>query len=323
MSSKSWKGNGDKRPRAISTPLPDAPLISIVTPSFNQARFIGEALTSVQSQGYGNYEHIIIDGMSTDGTIEILHDQFSNSDQANVLWRSESDSGQSEALNKGFRLAKGEIIGWLNSDDCYQPNCFEHVARAFNNHPEIDILYGDYCLINESGEVLKIRREIEFNAFILRYHCVLYIPTTATFFRRRVFDENNWLDEKLHYAMDLEFFIRLSKRGYRFMHLSKVLADFRLQPTSKTCTSPDKQRAEHQRITIMTSPLLCNLPSRHLKKIMLSFLQLLAGVKRYSEKLQRGYYWEQLRSSAEERPCIRNFWPKRVKTAVNLERQGK
>ena len=322
MSSRIWKGDGDKRPLAVRTLLTDVPLISIVTPSFNQACFIGETLTSVQSQGYRNYEHIIIDGMSADGTIEILHNRSSNNDQTNVFWLSESDSGQSAALNKGFRLAKGEIIGWLNSDDRYQPNCFEHVARVFMDHPEIDILYGDYCLINESGEILKVRREIEFNAFILRYHRVLYIPTAATFFRRRIFDENNWLDEKLHYAMDFEFFIRLSERGYRFMHLSKVLADFRLQPTSKTCTSPDKQRAEHQQIIIMTSPLLYNLPSPHLETIMLSLLRLLAGVKRYFEKLQRGYYWEQLRSSAGA-AAIHNVLPERAKPAVNLERKGK
>lgn len=322
MRSKAWKDDGDKRALAVNTLLPDAPLISIVTPSFNQARFIDETLTSVQSQGYSNYEHIIIDGMSVDGTLEILHNRFSNNDETNVFWLSEPDTGQSEALNKGFRLAKGEIIGWLNSDDRYQPDCFEHVVRAFRDNPEIDILYGDYCLIDESGEILKVRREIEFNAFILRYHRVLYIPTTATFFRRRIIDENNWLDEKLHYAMDLEFFIRLSERGYRFMHLSRVLADFRLQPSSKTCASPDKQRAEHRQIIIMTSPLLYNLQSSHLKTITLSFLRLLAGVKRYSQKLRRGYYWEQLRASART-TGIRNVFPERTKPVANLEGRGK
>jgi glycosyltransferase involved in cell wall biosynthesis len=321
MSPKFWKTDGDKCAFLLNAPLSDAPLISIVTPSYNQARFIGETLTSVHSQDYCNYEHIIIDGMSTDGTIEILHDRSLNNDQSNVFWLSESDSGQSEALNKGFRLAKGEIVGWLNSDDRYQPNCFEHVIRAFRDHPEIDIVYGDYCLINESGKILGVRREIEFNAFILRYHRVLYIPTTTTFFRRRIFDENNWLDEKLHYAMDFEFFIRLSARGYRFMHLSKILADFRLQPTSKTCTSPDKQQAEHQ-IIITSSPLLYNLPSPHLEAIALLFLRSLAGAKRYSEKLLRGYYWDQLRLSAGG-AGIRNCFPEREKPAVNLEGRGK
>src|ERR1700760_120120 len=235
MSFITSKASSNRDVSAVKTMLTDVPLISVVTPSFNQACFIEEALTSVQSQNYRNYEHIIVDGMSSDGTVEILHNRLSNKDQTNVLLVSEPDNGQSDALNKGFRLAKGDIIGWLNSDDRYRPNCFEHVAKAFQDHPEIDIVYGDYCLINESSKILKVRREIDFNTFILLYHRVLYVPTTTTFFRRRVFDENNWLNEALHYAMDFEFFLRLSACGYRFMHLSKILADFRLQPASKTC----------------------------------------------------------------------------------------
>jgi glycosyltransferase involved in cell wall biosynthesis len=272
------------------------PFISIITPSFNQARYLDEMFTSVTNQRYDNYEHIVVDGMSTDGTLEILHNLGSNNERSNVAWISEMDSGQSEALNKGFRLAKGEIIGWLNSDDRYRPNCFDYVARIFRDHPDIDIVYGDYVLIDESGKLLRLRREIEFNAFILLYHRVLYIPTTATFFRRRIFDENNWLDERLNYAMDLEFFIRLSRRGYRFMHVPEVLADFRLHPNSKTCSSPDQQQAEHLQVVLAASRLLYNLPSPHLKGTMLLFLRLLACTRRYSEKLLRGYYWKQLTS---------------------------
>lgn len=279
---------------AARHPLTTSPFISIITPSFNQAPFLDEMFTSVATQHYDNCEHIVVDGMSTDSTLEILHSLGSNNDRSNVFWISETDSGQSEALNKGFRLAKGEIIGWLNSDDRYRPNCFDHVARAFRDHPEIDIVYGDYRLIDESGKPLRLRREIEFNEFILLYHRVLYIPTTATFFRRRIFDENNWLDEKLHYAMDLEFFIRLSKRGYRFMHVPEVLADFRLQPNSKTCSFPDQQQAEHRQIVLAASKLLYNLPTPYLRETTLSLLRLLACARRYSEKLLRGYYWERL-----------------------------
>src|SRR5271154_3223558 len=219
-----------------------SPLISVVTPSFNQREFIGEALASVQRQNHKNCEHLVIDGMSTDGTVDLLR---SLAGDKNIVWISEQDSGQSEALNKGFRRAKGEIIGWLNSDDRYRAGCFEHVVQAFEDNPEVDIIYGDYLTMDESGKVLKIRREIEFSAFILLYHRVLYIPTTATFFRRRIFDENNWLKENLQYAMDLEFFIRLSARGYRFKHLPEILAGFRIHPESKSCSFPDRQRREH------------------------------------------------------------------------------
>jgi hypothetical protein len=147
--------------------------------------------------------------------------------------------------------------------------------------------------------MLKVRREIEFNAFVLRYHRTLYIPTTTTFFRRRIFEEDNWLDEKLHYAMDLEFFIRLADRGYRFKHIPQLLADFRMQPKSKTCSSPDRQRLEHQQVVFATAPILRRLKTRDCRVLMLSCLRPVACVMRYSEKMLRGYYWEQLRRN----PC--------------------
>ena len=272
------------------------PLISIVTPSFNQGRFIGEALASVQFQNYSNCEHLVVDGMSTDGSVDILRNLTADRGRANIHWSSERDNGQSEALNKGFRQARGEIIGWLNSDDRYRPGCFEYVARFFENNPEVDIVYGDYLIVDESGRPLQIRREIEFNAFILLYHRVLYIPTTATFFRRRIFEEGNWLEEKLQYAMDLDFFIRLSSRGYVFKHISAVLADFRLQLNSKTCSSPERQRLEHEQVIFAAAPALRHLKSLRAKVGVLSFLRSMAGVRRYSEKALRGYYWEQLRS---------------------------
>jgi glycosyltransferase involved in cell wall biosynthesis len=274
----------------------DTPLISIVTPSFNQANFIGEALGSVRGQNYENWEHLVIDGRSTDGTIDLLQYETTTRGQCKLSWVSERDTGQSEALNKGFRRATGEIIGWLNSDDRYRPDCFEHVVRAFRENPNADVVYGDYSMVDEEGRVLKIRREIEFNAFILRYHHVLYIPTTATFFRSRIFAEGNWLNERLQYAMDLEFFIRLSERGYRFKHVPHLLADFRMQPDSKTCRAPDQQRMEHRQVVCAAAPVLRHTRYPGLRTFVLTCLCLIARVRRYSEKLFRGYYWEHLRS---------------------------
>jgi glycosyltransferase involved in cell wall biosynthesis len=234
-----------------------SPLISIVTPSFNQVSFIGEALESVRVQNNEHYEHLVIDGVSTDGTVDLLRDRATNSEHRNVFWVSESDSGQSEALNKGFRWAKGEIVGWLNSDDRYRAGCFEHIIQAFEDNPEVDIFYGDYLIVDEVGRVLETRREIE----------------------------------RLHYAMDLEFFIRLSERGYRFKHVPQLLADFRMQPKSKTCRSPDRQRREHRQVVVATAPLLRRLKSQRLRGLMLTLLQSIACVRRYSEKMLRGYYW--------------------------------
>ena len=273
----------------------DSPLISIVTPSFNQANFIGEALESVRLQKYKNWEHLVIDGLSTDGTIDLLQHESSANGQQKMFWISERDSGQSEALNKGFRQATGEIIGWLNSDDRYRPDCFEHILKAFRENPDVDIVYGDYLMVDEAGKVLKVRREIEFSAFILLYHHVLYIPTTTTFFRRRIFEQGNWLDETLQYAMDLEFFIRLSGRGYRFKHVPHLLADFRMQPGSKTCRAPHQQRMEHRQVVCAAAPFLRNLRYPRLRTFMITALCLIAWARRYFEKLLRGYYWEHLR----------------------------
>lgn len=276
--------------------MKQSPLISVITPSFNQAAFLGEALESVKLQTYGNYEHLVIDGASTDGTVALLQNVATEIDSQHLRWVSEADSGQSAALNKGFARAKGEIIGWLNSDDRYRGACFEHVVEAFAANPEVDILYGDYVLVDESGETLQVRREIEFSAFILLYHKVLYIPTTATFFRRKIFEENNWLDEKLHYAMDLEFFIRLAARGYRFKHLPQIIADFRLHPESKSCSAPERHRFEHEKVVFAAAPALRRFESPILRRSMLSLLRFIAGVERYSQKLLKGYYWQQLLS---------------------------
>jgi glycosyltransferase involved in cell wall biosynthesis len=271
--------------------------ISIVTPSFNQASFIHEALESVSVQSYPNYEHLVIDGMSTDGTVEVLQNFQANKVSLNITWISERDTGQSEALNKGFRKATGDIIGWLNADDRYRIGCFEQVAKMFEDNPSLDILYGDYCIVDEFGDLIRIKPEIDFSAFVLFYHRVLYIPTTATFFRRRVFDEGNWINENLQYVMDLEFFIRLAVKGYHFEHIPKILADFRLQPASKTCRYPKKQQCEHKQVIFSTVPLLRRLKYEHLKMAALFFCRPIAGIRRYGEKVISGSYLAQLNAN--------------------------
>jgi glycosyltransferase involved in cell wall biosynthesis len=271
--------------------------ISIVTPSFNQGSFIHEALESVLIQNYPNYEHLVVDGMSTDRTVELLRNFQAANPSSGITWISERDSGQSEALNKGFRQATGDIIGWLNADDRYRIGCFDRVAKMFEENPSIDILYGDYSVVDEGGNLIRIKPEIEFSAFVLFYHRVLYIPTTATFFRRRVFDEGNWINENLQYVMDLEFFIRLAVKGYHFEHITEILADFRLQPASKTCQHPEKQQGEHKQVIFCTVPLLRSLKYKGLKMAALYFFRPVAGMRRYGEKIIRGSYLAQLNAN--------------------------
>jgi glycosyltransferase involved in cell wall biosynthesis len=274
------------------------PLISIVTPSFNQGVFLPEALRSVHDQGYEQVEHLVFDGGSNDESIGILRHYSSQATWKHLHWASESDRGQSHALNKGFAQARGEIIGWLNSDDRYRSGCLSNVARVFHERPDVDVIYGNSTWIDESGCQFRLRREIEFSRFILLYHRVLYIPTTATFFRKRVFLEGNWLDETLHYAMDFEFFVRLASRGYSFLHIPATLGEFRFQRTSKTCSSPDKQLEEKERIMQLNSPVLRRISSPAMRSAMSALLGSCAAAMRYSEKLVRGYYFDRFRVAA-------------------------
>jgi len=265
--------------------------ISIVTPSYNQAAYLEEALLSVKSQNHPRFEHLVIDGISSDGSVEMLKRNSERPDWGHLRWISEHDAGQSDALNKGFRLASGSIIGWLNSDDRYRPECFCCVSRAFAAYPEADIIYGDYTWIDESGRLLQIRKEIEFSQFILNFHCMLYIPTTATFFRRRIFDDGNFLDPKFNCAMDYEFFMRLARRGYRFQHVPELLADFRWHPASKSQSLTARQIQEHDSIALQYSGLLLRIPEGNLRRIAFRTLRTAAAWLRYAKKLFRGYYF--------------------------------
>src|SRR5215467_1765166 len=128
----------------MPTRTQEMPKISIVTPSFNHDGFIEEALLSVKKQNYPNLEHIVVDGGSTDGTLEILQRYGSQPGWGHLRWTSEPDHGQSDALNKGFRLAQGDIVGWLNSDDRYRVGCLQKIVQAFSTHSQADVIYGDY-----------------------------------------------------------------------------------------------------------------------------------------------------------------------------------
>ncbi len=204
------------------------PKISIITPSFNQARFIDANIQSVLAQQYSDVEHIIIDGGSTDGTISILKKY------PHLHWISEPDRGQTHALNKGFKMASGEIIGWLNSDDTYCPDIFQVVAEQFENK-DVKVLCGDGYETDEDGNITRslysrcVSPEILVKYWKWKYEFI----QPAFFFHRDVFNEVGFLDENLYYTMDYDFFIRLGKQ-YMFHYLPKPLANYRLYAESKT-----------------------------------------------------------------------------------------
>ncbi|HDM78303.1 MAG TPA: glycosyltransferase, partial [Deltaproteobacteria bacterium] len=194
------------------------PLVSVVTPSYNQGHFIEENILSVKSQDYPNIEHIVIDGGSTDGTVKILK-QYEET--YNLRWISEPDEGHADAVNKGFAMAKGEIIGWLNSDDVYfDRGTISAVVEAFQKHPEADIIYGDCAYIWEDGTILRVQCVPSFRYSRLLRGCFLEQP--AVFFRRHVVEKHK-LNKRLKVAIDYEYWLRLGKR-YRFVHIPRILA---------------------------------------------------------------------------------------------------
>jgi glycosyltransferase involved in cell wall biosynthesis len=204
------------------------PKFSIITPSLNQAAFLESNIQSVLAQHYPNFEHIIIDGGSTDGTIEIFKKY------PHLKWTSETDNGQTQALNKGFKKATGEVIGWLNADDIYCSPIFASVAERFNDNA-VMVVFGDGIEIDSRGE--KIRSVVSRGIFpedLIKYWKWRYeFFQPAFFFRRKIFDEVGYLDENLYYAMDFDLLIRLSRR-YKFHYIPVQLACFRLHKKSKT-----------------------------------------------------------------------------------------
>ncbi len=213
--------------------------MSIVTPSLNQGRFIEETILSVKNQTYPRIEHIVIDGGSKDGTLEILK-KYSDS----LIWISEPDKGQSDAINKGWRMSKGEILAYLNSDDTYMPWAVETAVKFFVENPDVGMVYGKCKIINESSEVVG---EIEGNQFDLRealLHVRHGIPQPAVFLRRAVIDNVGYLDTNLHFSMDLDLWIRISLR-FKMTYIPTLLANFRVCPGTKSSSLGYKFEPDH------------------------------------------------------------------------------
>ncbi|MBM3703351.1 MAG: glycosyltransferase, partial [Actinobacteria bacterium] len=219
------------------------PKISIVTPSFNQGKFLEETILSILNQNYPNLEYIIIDGGSMDNSVEIIK----NYADRLSYWVSERDNGQSDAVNKGFRKATGEIIGWLNSDDTYLSGCLQYVVEAFNRNPDADAIYGNFVYTNENGKIL--RKRLVFSKF--RYETLLfhdYLGQPAVFFRREVLDKIGYLDESLKYVMDWDFFLRMN-RECEMIHINRFLATYRLHKASKSSDEGGERYAQDLKYT--------------------------------------------------------------------------
>lgn len=214
----------------IRVTVPKYPRISIVTPSFNQSVFLERTILSVLNQNYPNLEYIIIDGGSTDGSVDIIK-RYS---EYLSYWVSEKDKGQAEAINKGFKLATGDILAWLNSDDLYLPDCLLKVGSGFVRNRTIGFIYGHSLLIDKDDNSIRYLYSIP-----QTYHSYIYdggnVFQGAVFWRKEIFCKHGMLDESLEFAMEYKLFDSFFKYE-RGAFVNDVLAAFRIHAAAKSST---------------------------------------------------------------------------------------
>lgn len=217
------------------------PTLSIVTPSYNQERFIDETIKSVISQkGDFNIDYIVIDGKSTDGSIDIIKKYDTLLTQGewsvkcrgiNYRWVSESDKGQADAIAKGFRMAEGNIFAYLNSDDIYQPGALGHVAAFFGLHPDVGMVYGDVNYMDEYGSTMG---EYPTEPFDYKRLAVCnFIGQPSAFFTKDAYEEVGGMDVNLQYVMDHDLWIKLAQK-VRIEYLPELLSSFRIHKEAKS-----------------------------------------------------------------------------------------
>lgn len=257
------------------------PRITVITPSLNQGEFIERTILSVLDQGYPNLEYIVVDGASDDDTVNILKKYGDR-----LAWISESDRGQSHAINKGIRLATGDVIAFLNSDDLYLPGALLAVGYFFARQTKASWVTGRCRIIDQNDE--EIRKGITFYKNMwLRFagyhtlHITNYVSQMATFWRREVIEQIGELDESLHYVMDYDYWLRIIKR-YKLYTLNQYLACFRVHTSSKSSHSAsgsvdkaNKQFDEEFQVVRRhsPSPLFTNLHRLHNAAIVAVYRQ--------------------------------------------------
>ena len=201
-------------------------MVSIVTPSLNQGEFIKEAIDSVLSQDYSNIEHIVVDAASTDNTLEILR-SYGN----RIKWLSEKDEGQADAVNKGIRMAKGEIIGWLNSDDTYYPGAISAAVSFLTENLDSALVYGEANYTSRDGSVIRRYNTEVYSRKRMAHHCIICQP--SAFFRKEAVIAVGLLDVSYQCAMDYELWLRMSEK-YKLSHIPQLMATSRLYEENKS-----------------------------------------------------------------------------------------
>jgi len=241
LGKKGWPWTEESTPLPLTNPDGQPwPKISIVTPSFNQGQFIEETIRSVLLQNYPNLEYIIMDGGSTDNSVEIIRKY----EAWLAYWVSEKDSGQSNAINNGFMLSTGEIMGWLNSDDSYNKNALSKIAIIFDNKDEFNWLVGATYIINKEGKLLKIQHSpdpISNKTFFL--YQKYWIPQPSTFWNRKIWQQSGPLSEDLNYVMDVDLFFNFFLKNQPKI-TQYLISFYRQHNTSKTVGQQEKSNKE-------------------------------------------------------------------------------
>ncbi|MBK7449326.1 MAG: glycosyltransferase [Anaerolineales bacterium] len=220
------------------------PLVTIVTPSFNQADYLEATIKSVLEQSYPHIEYIIMDGGSTDGSVDVIQKYAGKL----RYWESAKDKGQTDAINKGFNRAKGDILAWLNSDDTYaNPNAIADAVNFLLANPEVAMVYADCDFINEQGQVIGkfASRQTDYAKLRTGY---VHIPQQTMFFRARYWKELGPLDPSFYFAMDYDLWVRIARHAPIQYLPGKTWANFRIHTSSKTNVNDERGWKEMLRV---------------------------------------------------------------------------
>jgi GT2 family glycosyltransferase len=221
--------------------LSPPPLVSIVTPSYNQASFLEQTIRSVLEQDYPRLEYMVVDGGSKDGSVEIIKRY---ADQLG-WWVSEKDRGQGDAINKGLGRVKGEILAWLNSDDYYLPGAVSSAVRIFEQNPDVVLVYGDMLAVDENGNTTNVLKYGQFSLEDLL--CFQIIGQPAVFMRREAYEKAGGLDISFHFMLDHHLWIRIAQQG-RILHMPELWAAARYHSQAKNLNQPVEFGREAYRI---------------------------------------------------------------------------
>jgi len=223
--------------------MTNLPLVSIITPSFNQAQFLEQTIQSVLGQDYPQIEYIIVDGGSTDGSVDMIKKYEGRL----AWWVSEQDQGQTDAINKGFAHSKGEVLAWINSDDTYNPRAVGQAVKYLIENPDVAMVYADCNFINEAGQVIG-----KFNSKQTDYRRLregyVHIPQQTMFFRAKYWQELGPLDPSFYFAMDYDLWTRIASKAPIKYLAGQTWANFRIHDLGKTTTHDDRCWPEMLRV---------------------------------------------------------------------------